>query len=229
MTLSRLYGKVIIEGKLELLTGLHIGTSNDFAPIGAVDLTVVRDPMSREPIIPGSSLKGKLRHLMARTATETGMLPDFKEEPMTSKRLFGTAGSNGEGIISSRLQFRDLRINEECLSKLKKLDLDLPYSEIKFENTLNRLTAVANPRQIERVPAGTVFDFVLTYNLEDEAEAEEDVKNIRMLLGLLEDDYLGGHGTRGYGRVRFEGLSCRLNTYSDTSIEETDIQEWLKG
>ncbi len=80
-------------------------------------------------------------------------------------------------------------------------------TEVKFENTIDRKTAVANPRQIERVIAGSKFDFEIFYNLDDIKEVEKDFENIKQGFDLLEFDYLGGHGTRGSGRIAFENLS----------------------
>ena len=51
--------KVEITGILEVVTGLHIGGNSAFAAIGAVDSPVISDVRTRDPIIPGSSLKGK--------------------------------------------------------------------------------------------------------------------------------------------------------------------------
>ena len=70
------------------------------------------------------------------------------------------------------------------------------------------------PRQIERVPRGTTFDFLLIYNIENEEELNEDMEVLAQGFRLLQLDYLGGHGSRGYGRVSF----------SDFFIERIDIE-----
>ena len=49
-----LKGKFLIEAVITLVTGLHIGTSSDFTPIGAVESPFVRDHFTKVPIIPGS-------------------------------------------------------------------------------------------------------------------------------------------------------------------------------
>lgn len=112
----------------------------------------------------------------------------------------------------------------------RDVEFDLPYTEIKYENTIDRGTGVANPRQQERVPAGSEFDFRLIYNVENTQNMEEEVKrdfeNIFLMFELLEDDYLGGHGTRGYGRVKFEDLKLIEKVY--TKENEDDI-EYLKS
>lgn len=218
MATSKLYAKILIEGKLKLLTGLHISGSNEFAAIGAVDAVVIREPYTYQPIIPGSSIKGKMRYLAARIDATNKVITDISEESEKIKRLFGS--TKGEsGIILSRLQYYDLKINEESLKKLKKLDLDLPYTEVKFENTITRTTGIATPRQLERVPAGTIFDFKLVYNVEDLKEVNTDLEFLKQIIGVLEHDYIGGHGTRGYGKVCFADISLSVKNYCDEDIK----------
>lgn len=210
------FTKIRIEGTIEVLTGLHIGGDNAYGAIGAIDSPVVRDPLSREPIIPGSTLKGKMRSLLAR---DLGSVPaagtkGFEDDRREVARLFGSSAKKsdaaGTGMQMSRLQFSD------CFLCNKE---DLPQIfETKFENTIDRLTAVANPRQIERVVRGARFLLDIIYNVEEPAELEEDFGNIALGLKLIENDYLGGGGTRGNGRVRFEGLSTRIVT-GDTTLE----------
>lgn len=60
------YTKIKITGTIEIKTGMHIGGDDSFSAIGAIDSPVVRDPLTRLPIIPGSTLKGKMRSLLAR-------------------------------------------------------------------------------------------------------------------------------------------------------------------
>lgn len=210
-------GKLIITGELKLLTGMHIGAGNDFASIGAVDSVIVRDSITKKPYIPGSSIKGKMRYLLARVYSANGKLQNCKDECAKIGRLFGQS----EKYIS-RLQFSDIFFNDESEALIEKMDTDLYLSEIKFENTINRITAVANPRQLERVPAGSVFDFRLVYNVENIEELEEDLGNINKCINLLKDDYLGGHGTRGYGRVEFDNLEFKFKAYNkiDVNVEE---------
>jgi len=230
--MDTLKGKFIITGKIKVLTGLHIGTSGDFSAIGAVDNIVIRDTVTNKPIIPGSSLKGKMRYLLSRTKyndNSTLTMPNIKEECDKKydeiKRLFG---SSEKPITLSRLQFCDMLLREKDYGR--DVEFDLPYTEIKYENTIDRVTGVANPRQQERVPAGSEFDFRLIYNVENAEKMEEEVKcdfeNIFLMFELLEDDYLGGHGTRGYGRVKFEDLKLTEKVYIK---ENEDDMEYLKS
>lgn len=222
--INTIKGKVIIEGKIEVLTGLHIGTSGDFSAIGAVDNIVIRDTVTNKPMIPGSSLKGKMRYLLARTKYNTSIeLKNIKEEHESIKRLFGSS----DPVVVSRLQFQDSLL---AVKNFGKVEFDLPYTEIKYENTIDRATGVANPRQQERVPAGSEFDFKLVYNVEKTDEFEEDMKNILLMMEILEDDYLGGHGTRGYGRIKFKNLKLDKKVYTEENRDELDnIEQKLEN
>ena len=95
--------------------------------------------------------------------------------------------------------------------------------EVKFENKINRLDGTANPRQIERVPAGTKFVFQLVYTVIDETEIEEDLETLRTGIKLLELDYLGGHGTRGYGRVSIENMKVTSFPDNDALREQCEV------
>ena len=212
-----LKGKLLIKGTIKLITGLHIGTSGDFSAIGAVDTIVIRDSVTNKPMIPGSSLKGKMRYLLARTKYNSSLeTKEIKEEDECIKRLFGSS----DPIITSRLQFQDSLLSDKSIEDFKEFEFDLPYTEIKYENTIDRIKGVANPRQLERVPAGSEFDFKVVYNVEKIEDFEEDMKNILLMMDVLEDDYLGGHGTRGYGRIKFKNLSFELKTYTEENKKE---------
>ena len=217
-----LKGKLLIKGTIKLITGLHIGTSGDFSAIGAVDTIIIRDSVTNRPMIPGSSIKGKMRYLLARTKYNTSLeLKDIKREDNCIKRLFGSS----DPVVTSRLQFQDILLSDKSIEKLKDAEFDLPYTEIKYENTIDRATGIANPRQQERVPAGSEFDFKIVYNIEKLEEINEDMQNILLMIDILEDDYLGGHGTRGYGRVKFKDFSLDIKTYTKENEKEKDVIE----
>jgi CRISPR-associated protein Csm3 len=55
---------VIITGKIQCLTGLHIGGTEEGYEIGGMDNPVIKDKITGYPYIPGSSLKGKMRSMM---------------------------------------------------------------------------------------------------------------------------------------------------------------------
>lgn len=193
--------KLVIEGTIVLKTGMHIGGSSAFSAIGAVDSPVVRDTLTRLPLIPGSSLKGKMRYLLAKELNNGILLNEPNNDQDEILRLFGS--SEKDKIRRARLKFNDIKLSN--LAELKTFNVS--STEVKFENTIDRETAVATPRQIERVIAGSKFDFEIFYNLDDIKEVEKDFENIKQGFDLLEFDYLGGHGTRGSGRIAFENLS----------------------
>ncbi len=220
----KLIGKIEIKGIVKCLTGLHIGSSKENMEIGALDSPVVRDPISLEPYIPGSSLKGKLRSLLEKA---TGSIPnrqggtdqnpvyrheceDWDDKGKTPGalscpvcRLFGSTGpGEGNRNYPARLKVRDLSLKNA--KELKEIDTGLLYTEWKFENSIDRVTSAANPRNIERVPKGAEFNMSIMYDVEDMGTLDEDIKNLMLAIRILQDDSLGGHGSRGYGQVEFK-------------------------
>lgn len=200
-----MYSKIQITGILEVVTGMHIGGSSAFSAIGAVDSPVIKDIRTNKPMIPGSSLKGKMRTLLAKKYN--GIVqsnPDNDAECIT--RIFGSAKKDNNGKVKpSKILISDMFIvNEEEIRNRGIQNL----TEVKFENSINRATAVANPRQIERAVKGLQFGVDIIYEVEagKEREIEEDIKVIAEALRMLQYDYLGGSGSRGYGKVKFRGL-----------------------
>lgn len=205
-----MFSKIQITGTIEVVTGMHIGGSEAFAAIGAIDSPVIIDPLSRKPIIPGSSLKGKMRALLAKAYNPT--VVNHNDDSEKISRLFGSS-ANDDKPITSRLIFSDMILANYDELHSKGLD---SITEVKFENTISRTTSVANPRQIERVIRGSKFKLNIIYDvLEDyQDQALDDIKILVEGMKLLQYDYLGGGGTRGNGKIKFS------NVTADTVIGE---------
>ena len=266
-----LLGKIRLESILKVETGLHIGGGGENLDIGGLDSPVIRDPLTRYPYLPGSSIKGKLRAILERFLPdkplnrhggsniyryESDDLVDGVSEVQENhyvrfegartcqiSRLFGSTGNQcwmlptvalAEGLIEekglrenkvdkkpiygeehvsvsgrnspARLIVRDCHLKDESATRLQKIDTGLYMTEWKFENSIDRITARANPRQPERVPRGAEFHLEMVYTVENAEQAAEDIQNIAIALAILEDDALGGHGSRGYGKVKFENF-----------------------
>lgn len=205
-----MFSKIQITGTIEVVTGMHIGGSDAFAAIGAIDSPVIIDPLSRKPIIPGSSLKGKMRALLAKAYNPT--VVNHNDDSEKISRLFGSS-ANDDKPITSRLIFSDMILANYDELHSKGLD---SITEVKFENTISRTTSIATPRQIERVIRGSKFELNIIYDvLEDyQDKALDDIKILVEGMKLLKYDYLGGGGTRGNGKIKFS------NVTADTVIGE---------
>ncbi|MGM0369628.1 MAG: type III-A CRISPR-associated RAMP protein Csm3 [Bacillota bacterium] len=213
----KLQGKLFIEGTVKAETGLAIGGSNTDVVIGGIDNSVIKNSKG-VPFVPGSSLKGKVRSLLEKKAGKSKVCSCGKCDICA---IFGVgAGSKDNEVGSTRLYVRDLKLNQSIREKMEDKEgdfseLELTYTETKTENSINRKTSEAsNPRQTERVPAGAKFDLNIVYNIMQ----DQDVQRFRELmvgLRLLEDDYLGSNGSRGYGRVKFEDFNVKLKTVKD--------------
>ncbi len=209
-----MYGKLKITGKIELVTGLHIGASNSFSAIGAVDSPIVKDVRNGNPVIPGSSLKGKLRILLAKKYNEAVAEPNEDNPKLTS--LFGS--SKKGDIKAGRLIFSDMTLAN--WEDMKKEGLT-SKTEVKWENTISRSTAVATPRQIERAIRGSKFDLDIVYDVISKEEMISDFEILKEGFKILQYDYLGGSGTRGYGKVKFTDLSVCLVVGDSNELTET--------
>lgn len=201
-----MFAKIEITGEIEVVSGLHIGASDAFAAIGAIDSPVIRDVYSDFPMIPGSSLKGKIRSLLSKAYPNPNVIEKTADDDSDNiLRLFGCAKK--DKLKNSRLIFSDMVMDKDNWEKLKKLGLQ-SQTEAKFENTISRMTSEANPRQIERVVRGATFPLQLIYNVENEDEIIEDITLLKEGMTLLSYDYLGGSGSRGYGKVKFSGVAA---------------------
>lgn len=218
--MTKLIKKYIITGKIECLTGLHIGGTNSAMGIGGPDSMVLRNPLTNKPIIPGSSIKGKMRSLLELSCGEIGesMGGNIKNGPTQNKnhlavKLFGSADSKGDNQLPSRLIIRDASL---LTPDEKFSNTDMPYTETKTEVVIDRITSGAMPRQIERVPAGAEFSLNMILNIFDTDNNEDELKAaLQRSMNLLEDDYLGGNGSRGYGQIAFREVKWKGKKMED--------------
>lgn len=209
---------ITIKAVLRCLSGLHIGSGDTEMHIGGIDNRVVKHPLTQEPYIPGSSLKGKIRSLLEWRSGQVQQGPLTLESYNQTKspevlqilRLFGVAGNKSMSLEDlnqigpSRLSFWDCYLTEDYVQKVQKANL--PFTEAKAENTINRINGTAeHPRQMERVNADATFNFTLTLK-HLSGDDETLLKTVLIGMKLLEGDSLGGSGTRGYGKVKFENL-----------------------
>ncbi len=254
-----LKGRVFITFDIQAVTGLHIGGSDAGVEIGGVDKTVIRDKLSNRPYIPGSSLKGKMRSLLEKYHNKPINFPKNKPafhvcqsaEPYKTCEVCQVFGVSGEQDFATptRLVVRDTFLSEESAKKLENAQTDLPYTEVKTEVSIDRVTSAANPRQMERVPAGAIFGcseieengqkkrvgqpaemifslYEIHFDNGSVHKAEEDLKRLDVLLEamrLVEDDYIGGLGSRGSGKVAFTNIQVSFR--KDPSKEPQPLNE----
>ena len=208
-----------LEATLELLSGMRIGASEGEIRIGGVDNQVIRNPITNQPYIPGSSLKGKVRSLLewksGAVRPEPLGIRDMSErhpEVRPILQLFGVGGGDqlseeqARDLGPTRLAFWDASLQDDWRARIEA-DNQL-FTEIKTENRIDRIRGVAeHPRQTERVPAGACFDFRLSIKVLDiDGDGGQLRETVLAGLRLLELDSLGGSGSRGYGKVKFRGV-----------------------
>ena len=223
-------GKLVLEGEITCHTGLHIGAGKGSLEIGGADNPVVKDAFG-VPYIPGSSLRGRLRSLLEQALglavpNELVFLSKRRGQEVRihqSNRpddevciLFGRNSGRMEKVggefteasaaTPARLAVYDAPLLVDSITPQMRENLDDELTEVKSENAVDRITSQANPRTLERVPAGARFRFRLVLDVlcqEDKPLFARVAEGLR----LLEDDALGGGGSRGSGRVSFSSLS----------------------
>lgn len=235
----QLDGRVIITGSIRAVTGLRIGSSDKNIGIGEA-AQVLRDSLSKRPYIPGSSLRGKMRSLAERARWNSLSRPgdiqrvgnagihrcskdagqqQYEDCPICP--VFGVT-SDHPHATPTRLLVGDLFLSETSARALDVARTDQPFTEIKTEVAIDRITAAAIPRDIERVPAGATFDGLnLSFSIYEDRDALTRFSVVPHAMALLQDDYLGGHGARGYGRISFEDLTLTVRCYRGTSVVDT--------
>ena len=201
--MEKLIKKIKFQTAITLVTGLHIGGSSENVEIGGIDNPVIKlATKDNEPYIPGSSLKGKMRCLLEQAAGSP-KVGGNKEV----NNLFGITENKELNTTNqpSKLIVRDAMLSEESKTiLLGSNNLDMPYTENKWENVIDRTKGVAeHPRQSERVPAGAVFNAEFVLNVWDDDDEKKLIELFEKGIRLLENDYLGGSGSRGYGQIKF--------------------------
>ena len=221
-----------IEGKILLLSGLHIGGSDAGVKIGGIDNPVIKNPISGLPYIPGSSLKGKIRFLLEHyynvVPNDGGVSKAYMDGKTNSVAIvFGHMEHEKRNFTAypTRLIVRDSQV-QGAITSLDNLDsshllktmmtvkvasqkMNSLFVEGKTEVVIDRRTGTAKGgglRQIERVPAGAIFSLEVVLRSFEEGEDTEHLDIIKKGLRLLENDALGGYGSRGSGRIKLFDL-----------------------
>jgi len=249
---------IIIRGEIELKTGLHIGGLKETVEIGGIDNPVITTyaniggMFQKIPYIPGSTLKGKMRALLELAYAEitagehnscgegyiqvgNSCVKYDKEEAKNILKMFGKPAKSGtteENI--SRLIFRDALPTEDTIKEWSKHPELVGGTEVKAENTVNRITSVAMPRFFERIPASSRFKFEILLAIYDSDDENKLVKLLAEGLQRLENSYIGGMGSRGYGKIAFhiESITERGSEFykgNGTEIKRFEggtVDEW---
>ena len=92
--------------------------------------------------------------------------------------------------------------------------------EVKYGTAIDRITGTAKGgslRNIERVTPGTCFSFEIVYrvlDMGDNNNRDEDNFSlvVKSLIGL-ENDTLGGSGSRGCGKIAFKNIEVESKTF----------------
>ncbi len=222
----KLKGIIKLNAIIEVLNGLAIGGGKEDIEIGGIDNQVIKDPHTDEPYIPGSSIKGKMRFLtewqLGLVEKKSGDVHSCDNSDCPVCRIFGTINTEHKNG-PTRLIVRDSKF-------IGNFDPE-KHIEIKYSTAINRLTGTAKKgslRNMERVVPGVQFSFELVYRVFDTGDDGkndlERFKTVARALQWLENDTLGGSGSRGCGKIKFETIKV---SWLNKSIEAKDTTELI--
>lgn len=236
MSEYKLTGIYRVRGQIRLETGLHIGGDEGVIEIGGNDNPIVRDITTGNPYIPGSSLKGKMRYLLewyTGRVSKDGKVYDGKnlskesENDLLLNVFGGTAGGNGRKG-PTRITVKDIFLSIDSEKEVKKMkERTGTDTELKIENSINRLDSSANPRNLERVPRNLIFDLKINFKVLSMDNKNEIEKMIKEGLKLVELEGLGGSVSRGSGQIKFENL--KIENLFDGQEENLDLNDIKLG
>lgn len=241
----QLIKKIIITGEVIAKSGIMIGGSTSAFEIGGTDKQVIRNPINKMPYIPGSSLKGKMRSLLELNKgtinVSRGSFGPTQDPNHIAAQLFGHIKNREQNDNKHQQASRIIVRDSEMINASDFDDTELLYTEVKAENSIDRITSAANPRFFERVPKGAKFSLEIVINIFESTIKEKNSDNEKAFLDaafsslkLVQDDYLGGGGSRGNGQIRFNLTKMveRTNEYYTKNTAENnrtaDIPEELK-
>ena len=207
---------IAITGIIHCESGLRIGgTKEGVVEPGGSENTIIRHPITSLPYIPGSSIKGKMRSLLELDAASVANIDGGKPcgcGTCLVCKVFGSHAMINKEI--TRILVRDCAITEasESLLRTTQEEKGLNFAEIKSENIIDRKTGIAANKGLrtqERVPAGTEFKMNITLKLFEGDDKDKMIDFVKKGLTLLQKDYLGSSGSRGYGKIKINNLEVK--------------------
>jgi len=205
-----------INAKLICKTGLHIGGTETGMAIGGAEGPVIKDSMGR-PYIPGSSLKGKMRSMLeykykrGNDGNPCGCGLDLNTCPVCT--IFGPHKNVRHQLGPTRIIVRDASLSEKSLEDWETARSEgRDFTATKTETMIDRNTGMASRgslRTQERVNAGTEFQLSITLRILEGDDEARIVGFVKEGIDLINKDYLGGSGTRGYGWVEVKDIEVK--------------------
>jgi CRISPR/Cas system CSM-associated protein Csm3 (group 7 of RAMP superfamily) len=218
--------KVSMVYRLTAASGVIVGSSADVLSIGIDKATIrrrrVKDGGAQEPLIPGSTLKGKIRYECERMLAGLGATicqaprpdtmcphdPAIESPPCAVCRLFGSPNQQ------SRLFFGDAVVKGNTPARF--------LTRVQAGVALSRKRRTAEDERLfyaERGVAGIVYEGRLEGHLDDDL-AERQLALVITAIERLAA--IGGGKSRGAGWTRAEIAEVTLDGRS------LDPEEWRK-
>lgn len=207
--------KKIIEfnGTMTIKSGVHIGGNDNGTKVGGCDNPVIRNPLTNDPYIPGSSIKGALRSCAEKMPAYAGKIRNGKpcgcgQETCMVCKLFGAHMNMRAASGEPRLIVRDMNLSPDFLDRVMESGGSRSdIIETKTSTMIDRSTNTAaggSFHNMERVAAGTVFDCSFSLKVMDKDNEAELINFFKKCLSIVEATGIGGKVTSGSGQVEFD-------------------------
>lgn len=206
--MSKLTHYLKCTGKINLLTGMHIGGAKESIKIGGIDNPVIRNPITNMPYIPGSSLKGRFRMALELKYNDYTKEGDKGYGPSTNSdndsmvcKLFGN-GDTKKSKEPTRLLFRDANLTEgfeKFIEGEEKIEVKMDRDKLAGFKGGNRTQ--------ERIAAGAKFDMEIMVRIFEGDDEEKFKSRLKEAMKIVEHEFIGGSGSRGYGQVKFDDVN----------------------
>ena len=207
--------KKIIEfnGTMTIKSGVHIGGNDNGTKVGGCDNPVIRNPLTNDPYIPGSSIKGALRSCAEKMPAYAGKIRNGKpcgcgQETCMVCKLFGAHMNMRAASGEPRLIVRDMNISSDFLDRVmesggSRSDIIETKASTMIDRSANT-AAGGSLRNMERVAAGAVFDCSFSIKVMDKDNEVELINFFKKCLSIVEATGIGGKVTSGSGQVEFD-------------------------
>lgn len=191
---------LLIEACLTTVSSLYIGAGADREAGGSRDLPVLRNALDDMPIVPGSSLRGRMVTLLKAHCPDAIAGEETAAQALAI--LFGTPGKR------SALSFWDCQPEVPWAYEHRAAGLALTHWRSEQAPMPDKRLVF---RRRELISAGVRFRFRLTL-LAAQAEnaglpTQAALDRVRQGLLLMEQHGIGGATVRGFGRVAFSDVT----------------------
>lgn len=213
---ASLKGKLCLEGHLELLSPLLIGTGKRESD---VDICIIRDDLGN-PFIPATSIAGVLRHRYDEKITSFG---GGKKEDYDMQKRYFWGGCYTDSDKTQKSSQSALIIDDTILLKDAKYE-----TRVRDGVGINPKTGTAEPEKkydYEILEPGAVFQFICEVTVRKEFDKDYFLAVLGWIAHEMTspDFALGAMTGKGFGRIKLNDWKI----YDYDFADKRNVMAWL--